>query len=1091
MERDKRGRFIKRMQTGGEPDWLTKTYTKNGKSYHIFKNMYNTLKNANFNDNLIQQLFDETYKDTRSYMSFKNVFEEISTSPEVITSNTTQSSNQNTTNNNQTETTTIVDTQSNQEQSAGFNPVDNTYENNILKPISKTKLSDYLEITKAGIGLGINNKIADRALEVEKPYLQNPVEHYRTVYGDYRAQKQGEQAAAQLRQTVSQPLTSDGAVQTNAMLTAQLKGQEFINEGNAQDDNLIKQTRETAWQQEKENRNLRHSVAEENRKTLLQTQKNKSTIENMRDSANYSQIIDPLLSAKEQRLRQKAKQQEQAEEAYNEAIITNDVWNTYTNGLSALELEAKDAYLTGGNTGVNTWIGEDITKKEAWLSLQKALKNEIIRRQAQLQGVYINPTNYTSNSSKYGLFANSNPLGFKQGGTIYKARLTKRTKDNDRTAKSTEVSKKIAAKFLEKALDSLYTYKDVELIARPVKKKKKYQAGGGLPFVGFTPVFATSETGAPAQQAKTESEKKGEDLTTKDILELLKDMDGLPSDMQLIQHDLQNFILSDQTDPLGLSSSSNIASNYINLINKIKVAQFNKNEYNNAFNQLKGNGGLSELAITSEGHLIGTNSEGDFKYFSVSDVKDGKPQEQGYSLLTNSNLLYLRANSIDAAFNHQLTTVAQNGIGMATINTLIANAVNRLGTDVNSQEGYISTKQGDLISGLQEFQKAIQASGGEFDGTINDLYKYKYLTKSQATQAKKAMQYLYSTLPENARTLLKVKSDGTEQGALKLIETIISSKETTEQSFDLDLVEGNAKNKSSSNTSAKDNDKLKTSLPLNVQKGIGGIDSYIDIDRGDGIHMFVKGTQFNLIKTPNGESITDTSLATMLSESGLQGIVKDMRNIQFGDQKLSPDVLSNITYNNTGVTRANLPIKPDGSVNLELLEAYELAEQELDVLTTRTPEQVKKIYEKYGLTSLLNSDGTYNQDKFAPFMITEGYTTNSLSGLKDSEFVKEYTGDENFAVSLMEKSLAVGSGKNTQTPEVDTYSWYNPADWFGWVDKIYKGTIYIPLDINVNAAVYGANHSLDYDEAMIQEEKYQNFDKITRQRSVDADILNI
>jgi hypothetical protein len=49
--------------------------------------------------------------------------------------------------------------------------------------------------------------------------------------------------------------------------------------------------------------------------------------------------------------------------------------------------------------------------------------------------------------------------------------------------------------------------------------------------VGFTPVFATSEAGTPTQQAKTESEKKGADLTTKDILELLKDMDGLPSDM--------------------------------------------------------------------------------------------------------------------------------------------------------------------------------------------------------------------------------------------------------------------------------------------------------------------------------------------------------------------------------------------------------------------------------------------------------------------------------------------------------------------------------------------------------------------------------
>jgi hypothetical protein len=33
----------------------------------------------------------------------------------------------------------------------------------------------------------------------------------------------------------------------------------------------------------------------------------------------------------------------------------------------------------------------------------------------------------------------------------------------------------------------------------------------------------------------------------------------------------------------------------------------------------------------------------------------------------------------------------------------------------------------------------MEASGGSFDGTINDLYKYKYLTKSQAEQAKKAM----------------------------------------------------------------------------------------------------------------------------------------------------------------------------------------------------------------------------------------------------------------------------------------------------------------------------------------------------------------
>jgi hypothetical protein len=337
--------------------------------------------------------------------------------------------------------------------------------------------------------------------------------------------------------------------------------------------------------------------------------------------------------------------------------------------------------------------------------------------------------------------------------------------------------------------------------------------------------------------------------------------------------------------------------------------------------------------------------------------------------------------------------------------------------------------------------------------------------------------------------LLKVKSDGSESGALKLIETLITSKESNQTQFDLDLVGG--KTHKSTNTTGKDNSDLESSLPLNVLKNIGGVDTYLDIDRGDGIHMSVRGTQFNLIKTPNGEPISDTSLSTMLQQSGLQSIVKDMRNIQFGDQKISPEALAFITYNNTGVTRANLPIKADGTVNLELLEAYEKAERDIDLSGDKSPENVKAIYEQYGITSLLNADGTYNQSKFAPFMVTEGYTTDALSGVKESDFVVEFKGNTDAAVALMQKSLAVGSGKNVSTPDIDEFSWYNPADWFGWTDTVFKGVVYIPITNNVNTAVFGANQSLDYDEALAQEEKYQNFDRMSSQRSTDASLLNI
>ena len=943
--------------------------------------------------------------------------------------------------------------------------------------INKERLADFLSLTRSGIGYAINNKIAERALEAEKPFLQDALESHRSVYGDYRAKIQGERAAAQLRNLASKPLTSDGALQQKMMLEAQIKGQEYIDKGNAQDEALIRQTREVAQQQEKENAQQRYATAMANRQAMLMSQKNKTQIENTRDAANYSQILLPMLSGAEQRLRNKAKEQEYYKDYYNNASIKQDVWNNFTDGLTPEQQEMAKIFNTRGSAGIEEYVKDDVEKQNAWLQLKNIKQNEIIRRQAAQRGVTLNI--HTPNTDPYGFWTSG--MEFKKGGTIYKAKLTKRTKDNDRAAKSIESSKKIAARFLEKAIDSLYTYKDVELVAK-AKNKRKYQAGGSLPFVGYTPVFATSETGAPTKAAKEESK---DDLTNKDVLQLLKEMDGLPADMGVIINQLQNFALYDADN--GMSSSSDITSRYVSLIGKIKTAQFNKNEYNNAFNQLKDNGGLNEYAITSDGLLIGTNEEGDFKYFSVEDIKKGTHSEKGYQLLTNSNLLYLRANSPEAAFNHRLTTVAQNGIGMPTIDSLISSAVDKLGTDTQSSKGYISTKSGSLIQGLQEFYKAIEASNGNFDGTVNDLYKYKYLTKSQAEQAKKAMQYIYQTLPTNAKTLLKLKSDGSDSGAIKLIETLISSKVSNEQQVDLNLVGGKSHKETSSE---KDSSDLKTSLPLNVLKGIGGVDTVINVDRGDGIHMSVRGTQYNLIKTPSGEAISDTSLANMLNSSGLQGIIKDLRGIQFGDQKIAPEALSNITYNNTGIVRANLPIKPDGSVDLEILERYEMAENEIDTLQDKSKENIQKIYSKYEISDLLLADGSYNQSKFAPFIVTEGYTTDALSGLQTSKFVKEFKGDDDNASALIQKSLAVGSGKNVQVPDVDTFGWYNPADWFGWTDKIYKGVVYIPITNNVNTAILGANQSIDYDEALVQEEKYQNFEKRSQQRSTGSDILN-
>ena len=966
---------------------------------------------------------------------------------------------------------------------------DKVFENLKNGSINKEKLANWLELSRIGINNSFNKKIIENSINAEKPLLQSAPESHRSIYGDYRSKLEKEKQAAQLRNLASTPLTSDGALQQQIMMEAQLKGNEYINQGNAQDEAMIKQTREAAWAQEKENQQLNQAAAMQNRQALLMSEKNKTELRNQYLSG-VGQDIDLFMKGNEQRIRNEAVQQKAIQDKYNEIYLPKDVWNNYTFsseefGENATKYnELKNLYLTENVAGINKAISDGTYTTEDWTNVQQVIKDEILKKQASLYNASV-MSQYPTSNMNYGYFSNTGSLFQKKGGTIYKAKLTKRTRDNDRAAKSIESNKKIAARFLEKAIDSLYTYKDVELIAKTVAKKRKYQAGGSAPLIRFSPVFATSERDVPQQQIK-KKESEGEDLTSKDVLELLKNMKGLPADIQVIMQSLQNFQMADKMDPLGLSSSSDIASQYMSIISKLKVAEFNESEYEEALSQLKGNGGLNELAVTSDGYLIGTNKEGDFEYFTPEEAFEGI---EGYQLLTNSNLLYLRANSPEAAFNHQLTIIAQNGIGIQKVNELITDAISKLGTKSESKEGFLSTKQGDLIQGLEDFYNAIEESNGKFDGTINDLYEYKLLTKSQADQATKAISYIYNMLPTNAKSLLKVKSDGTDQGALKMIETLISSRLDSETQFDINLIGGGSK-KSEKDTDQKDETKLKSSFPLNVQQSIGGVDTYTMIDRGDGIQMSVAGTQYSAIKTPNGEPIYDTSLAKMLSLSGLQGIVKDMRSIQFGDQKITPEALNNITYNNVGIIRANLPINEDGSVNLKLLEKFEQAEQEIK-LSDKSPEKIKQIYEKYKLLDLLNPDGSYNLNKFAPFIITEGYTTDALSGLTSSDFVKEYKGDEDYAVSLMEKCLITGSGKNISVPDIDTHEWWKPGDWFGWTDTIFKGTIYIPITNNVNAAIYGANQNLDYDEALIQEEKYQNFEKQTKQRSTSADLLNI
>lgn len=617
----------------------------------------------------------------------------------------------------------------------------------------------------------------------------------------------------------------------------------------------------------------------------------------------------------------------------------------------------------------------------------------------------------------------------------------------------------------------------------------KFQQGGTTPpFVAYQPVIVsdkrTSAIPEEAVAAKVASDADKGKLTSKDLYTMLKEkLKGLPSDVDVAMWKLQSVEESLNLDFFH-DFTSNVENRYLNALQTMNQLSFSREQYDKALDNVKSNGGLNEAAIDQYGQVYMTNGK-DYKLMSPEKAK-----QSGWKQMTNQDLLYLRANDPSLSGKDEILNVVNNGIGISQVTKMIQDSIGNLGTNSNSETAYATTQQGQLIQGLNDFIKAAQETG-QYDASIEDLYKAQIINKTQAQQAQQAIAYIYKTLPQNAKSLLKTRTEGgTDKEALNLISTLVLSKTSEDRSFTVDLEGGPTKKSMSkdANAGSKDDTELKTSLPLQVMQDMGGANiAPVTIDKGDGVQMSVYGSFFSAINDKKGEPIVNTSLQNMLAQSGLQDIVKNVRSITFGDQKLTPEQLSKITYNNTGIVRADLPVNEDGTVKLSVLDDFNAAMNEIKGLGNASREQVEAIKAKYHLDQYLKDDGTPDPKHTAPFMLTEGYTTEK-NGIEDTAYVKHIKNPTDDQIQLIKDSLTVGTGKDAKVPDIDTFDWYNPFDYFG-TENIYKATVYIPISNNVGAAIRGGNQNLDYNEALKYEMKYRNFQRMNNAKTTSADVL--
>lgn len=635
----------------------------------------------------------------------------------------------------------------------------------------------------------------------------------------------------------------------------------------------------------------------------------------------------------------------------------------------------------------------------------------------------------------------------------------------------------------------------------------KLQDGG---FMSLFTSYAPIQSPAPSQQARgshsreersseREESTKGK-LTEKDLFELVSKVDGLPNDTRALVSSLQNMFQMQQIT--GTADVSDLASTYLSNLYQIKMASYNKKEYDKAYTEVTKNGGLNEYAITASGQVIVMDEDDNLKQISVSELLKGTSK---YRPLTNSNLLYLRAYQPEYINNNQILNTVANGIGMEQVDKMIREKLSSLGTSESVRSGYSVKSDSYIAQGLNVLSQVESAAvAGQTGMTLDGMYKNKIITKDQKQQAEAALQYIYNTLPDNAKTLLSIKAGnaanpqaGAQAVILQLITSRMSQTNSSETTWEGTLEQVTKSGKGGKGSGEGDglgSDDIKTDPYSNMSRMIGGNPTSLSINKGTNYQMDVDGVNYPSIPGFDGKPIGKTSLENLLV-SGLQGVVTDKNAITFGNIVLSSADFDNVMYDGTGGTMAILPTKMSTTgrkvVDLEALDRWEAANKQLrdmgikSIYDSDHQQEIVQVLYQNQLEKLVNvSTGSLDYSAFGQFMIVDGYAVDNSSKntFKNSSFVTKVD-DNSDEIQIIERALS--TDKDQSNYKIDVDNWY---DWNGH-DIVYKGSIYIPITSNQLQALTASGQHVKEGPAIQKEYEYQMLQKRQQARQPKLGIL--
>lgn len=497
------------------------------------------------------------------------------------------------------------------------------------------------------------------------------------------------------------------------------------------------------------------------------------------------------------------------------------------------------------------------------------------------------------------------------------------------------------------------------------KNIEKKQSGGII----YTPFVPSNLSEAESSSSSSSSSDEGKigDIQ-KEILDVLQE-NGLPSDVDAFMQSANRFLRrAEATGNWSMADFTRIQS----LANRVA---HNKTLYDAAAKHLTETGNWNEVALNDKGQMYVINK--DSKVITIDPGEYYKNRNQ-YQALTNNDILEFRSNV--SPFDSSVLNSMSGSTGVNDIVEYVKGITLDLGT--RSISGYTKQEAENMEEMIQ-----VLTSGGPAG-----YYKFKKEIQVDGSSAQQALNYLYNSLPNNMKQLLRAKAAAEGQNPNEspiLLMQILANH--VDESYDVSF--DSAATKSAGigvdNTTTKEDTYLEHIVTGNT---LGKYEDFRITPMGSKISLNAVGQNGGPLIDRQGDRVDQNNLRELLKSTYAFQTV-DTNSVTFGSQIVSPEDYDKLVWDNSSqITRIFLPyIQTDeGKIvpNFGLLAQIDEFQKEIDIMGGQiTPNIQQQLQEYFGDVVFYNPETKklqVNNKYVKPFLSISAYANSNTMGNLDT-----------------------------------------------------------------------------------------------------------